>query len=111
MNDQIPIPATEGVASQPLVEVCIIFKSGASITVRCQAFDINEDEQGIPISYNIVGIEANKPLYLNWSDISAVVLVSPNELTYEPAGFAMPARAELNTEQLEFEGGEESGED
>lgn len=54
------------------MKIKIILKSGASVTIECTAFNFEQNIFGIT-SYSIEGITKNKPLFLDTSQIAAIV--------------------------------------
>lgn len=63
--------------------VRIILKSGVEFSVKCEAFSIRKDVFGSLESYNIKGITENKPVYLDFEQVAAVVRVMSDETEAE----------------------------
>lgn len=59
--------------------VRIILKSGKEFTVKCEKFVVSENIGGGLAGYEIDGIIENRPVYLDVSDVSAVVDVLSDE--------------------------------
>lgn len=57
----------------------IILKSGAEFSVKCDKFTIKENGLGQVTGYDIKGITENKPIYLNFEQVAAVVRVYSDE--------------------------------
>lgn len=57
----------------------IILKSGAEFSVKCDKFTIKENGFGQVTGYDIKGITENKPIYLNFEQVAAVVRVYSDE--------------------------------
>lgn len=61
------------------MHIRIILKSGTEFTVKCESFTLEHDGLGDPTGYEIKGITENKPVYLNWDEVAAVIRVLSNE--------------------------------
>ena len=61
------------------MSIRIILNSGKEFTVKCDKFTIEENALGIPSGYSIDGISENKPLYLDFNQIAAIVRVLSDE--------------------------------
>ena len=59
--------------------VRIILKSGAEFSVKCDKFTITRNGFEQVTGYDIKGITENKPVYLDWGQIAAVVRVFSDE--------------------------------
>lgn len=59
--------------------VRIILKSGAEFSVKCDKFTINRNGFDQVTGYDIKGITENKPVYLDWGQVAAVVRVYSDE--------------------------------
>ena len=51
----------------------IIFKSGAKFGIECEYFNLVKNGFGAPTSCEIKGVTQNKPLYISFDDIAAIV--------------------------------------
>lgn len=58
----------------------IIFKSGYELTIKCDGFELVSNNFGQLTEYKFSGITENKPLYLDWKEIVAVVRVVSDEI-------------------------------
>ena len=58
----------------------IILKSGSEFAIRCDEFTIEKDIAGQITGYKIEGIVENKPVYLNFEEVAAIVRVLSNEI-------------------------------
>lgn len=63
--------------------VRIILKSGAEFSVKCDKFTIKRNGLDQVIGYDIKGITENKPVYLDWGQVAAVVRVYSDECEQE----------------------------
>lgn len=61
------------------MKIRIILKGGAEFTVKCVKFDMSKNGLGEFVGYNFSGIEENKPLYLDFSEVAAIVRVLSDE--------------------------------
>lgn len=59
--------------------VRIILKSGSEFSVKCDEFTITKNGFGQVTGYNIKGITENKPVYLDFEQVAAVVRVYSDE--------------------------------
>lgn len=57
----------------------IILKSGSEFAVKCDKFTVEEDRFGQMTGYKIEGITENKPVYLNFEQVAAIVRVLSDE--------------------------------
>lgn len=65
------------------LHIRIILKSGAEFTIKCDEFSITRDGFGNPKNYDIKGIAENKPIYLDFSQVAAIVRLVSNEMEGE----------------------------
>ena len=63
----------------PKMTVRIIMKSGAEFSVKCDKFTITRNRLDQVTEYDIQGITENKPVYLDWGQVAAVVRVFSDE--------------------------------
>ena len=63
----------------PKMTVRIILKSGAEFSVKCDKFTITRNGFDQVTGYDIKGITENKPVYLDWEQVAAVVRVYSDE--------------------------------
>ena len=61
------------------MSIRIILNSGKEFTVKCNEFTIKRDCLGKISSYEINGISENKPVYLDFEQIAAIVRVASDE--------------------------------
>lgn len=54
------------------IKIKIILKSGENFVVECEEFNLGKNALGIT-SYSFTGIKNNKPLYLDLSEIAAII--------------------------------------
>lgn len=57
----------------------VILKSGSEFAIKCDEFTLKENGLGLVTGYNIEGITENKPIYLDFNQVAAVVRVISNE--------------------------------
>lgn len=63
----------------PKMTIRIILKSGTEFSVKCDKFTIKENGLCQVTWYDIKGITENKPVYLDWAQVAAVVRVYSDE--------------------------------
>lgn len=57
----------------------VILKSGAEFTVKCDKFTLERNGLEQVTGYNIGGITENKPVYLDFGEVAAIVRVLSDE--------------------------------
>lgn len=62
-----------------VMSIRVILKSGAEFTVKCTEFALSKNKFEELAGYKIEGIEENKPLYIDWTHVAAVVRVMSDE--------------------------------
>lgn len=62
----------------PKMTIRVILKSGAEFAIKCEEFTLKQNALGAS-GYNIKGISENKPIYLDFEQIAAVVRVISDE--------------------------------
>lgn len=75
----------------------VILKSGAEFTVKCDKFTLKRNGLEQVTGYNISGITENKPVYLDFDEVAAIVRVFSDEADEPPEDGG-------NEEQTESEG-------
>ena len=55
------------------MSIQIILKSGAEFTVKCDSFTLKRNGLEQVTGYDIKGITENKPVYLDFEQVSAIV--------------------------------------
>ncbi len=63
----------------PKMTIRIILKSGSEFAIKCDKFTITKNGFGQATGYNIEGITENKPVYLDFEQVAAVVRVYSDE--------------------------------
>lgn len=63
----------------PKITVRIILKSGSEFSVKCDEFTITKNGLLQVTVYNTKGITENKPVYLDFEQVAAVVRVFSDE--------------------------------
>ena len=62
------------------MSIRVILKSGAEFTIKCDKFTLKENALGQYSGYDIQGIAENKPVYINFSEVAAIVRVYSDEM-------------------------------
>lgn len=70
----------------PKMTVRVILKSGVEFSIKCDKFTITRNGFQQVTGYNIEGITENKPVYLDFEQVAAVVRVFADE---KPEGIAV----------------------
>ena len=65
------------------MSIRIILKSGVEFTVKCDKFTLSKNGLGVTTGYDIEGITENKPVYLNFDEVAAIVRLYSDENTKE----------------------------
>lgn len=65
----------------PKMTIRIILKSGSEFAIKCDKFTIQKNSFGQATGYSIEGITENKPVYLDFEQVAAVVRVFSDEHT------------------------------
>lgn len=55
------------------MSIRVIMKSGVEFTIKCEKFTTKQDIFGKLIGWEIEGISENKPVYIDFEEIAAVV--------------------------------------
>ena len=63
----------------PKMTMRVILKSGVEFAIKCDKFTIKRDGFGNVAGYDISGITENKPAYLDFEQVAAVVRVFSDE--------------------------------
>lgn len=61
------------------MSIRVIFKSGVDFVVKCDEFTLTRNGLEQVKGYEIKGISENKPLYLDFEQIAAIVRVQSDE--------------------------------
>lgn len=59
----------------------VILKSGAEFAIKCDKFTLERNGLEVVTGYNIKGITENKPVYLDFEQVAAIVRVYSDEKT------------------------------
>lgn len=62
-----------------MMSIRIILKSGKDFVVKCTKFNLEKNGFGNVTGYEIEGIEENKPIYLDFSQVAAIARVMSDE--------------------------------
>ena len=65
------------------MSIRIILKSGVEFTVKCDKFTLKQNGLGQATGYDISGITENKPVYLDFYEVAAIVRLYSDENTEE----------------------------
>ncbi len=63
----------------PKMTVRVILKSGVEFAIKCDKFTVTRNGFGQVTGYNIEGITENKPVYIDFEQVAAVVRVFSDE--------------------------------
>ena len=55
------------------MSIKVIMKSGVGFTIKCEKFTTRQDIFGKLIGWEIEGISENKPVYIDFEEIAAVI--------------------------------------
>ena len=55
------------------MSIRVIMKSGVEFTIKCEKFTTKQDIFGKLIGWEIEGISENKPVYIDFEEIAAVI--------------------------------------
>ncbi len=61
------------------MEIRVILNSGCEFTIKCDKFTLEKNGFGEVTGYDIGGITENKPVYLNFTQIAAIIRTLSNE--------------------------------
>ena len=61
------------------MSIRIILKSGVEFTVKCDKFTLNQNGFGHTTGYDIAGITENKPVYLDFDEVAAIIRLYSDE--------------------------------
>ena len=65
------------------MSIRIILKSGVEFTMKCDKFTLKQNGFGQTTGYDIAGITENKPVYLDFDEVAAIVRLYSDENTEE----------------------------
>lgn len=65
------------------MSIRIILKSGVEFTTKCDKFTLKKNGLGQTTGYAISGITENKPVYLDFDEVAAIVRLYSDENTEE----------------------------
>ena len=58
----------------------VILKSGVTYDIKCSSFTLERNGLDQVVGYDIKGITANKPVYLDFSEVAAIVRTLGDEV-------------------------------
>ena len=61
------------------MSIRIILKSGVEVTVKCDKFTLKQNGFGQTTGYDIAGITENKPVYLDFDEVAAIIRLYSDE--------------------------------
>lgn len=61
------------------LSIRIMLERGTEFTIKCEKFTLERNGLGEVTGYNIEGISENKPVYLNFDKIAAIVRTVSDE--------------------------------
>lgn len=62
------------------MSIRVIMKTGVEFTIKCEKFTIKQDVFGKVIGWEIEGISENKPVYIDFEEIAAVIRLQCDEV-------------------------------
>ena len=62
------------------MSIRVIMKSGVEFTIKCEKFTTKQDVFGKIIGWEIEGISENKPVYIDFEVIAAIIRLQYNEV-------------------------------
>lgn len=62
------------------MSIRVILKSGVEFTIKCDGFTLNRNGLQQVTGYEVNGIAENKPVYLDFAQVAAVVRVLSDEV-------------------------------
>nr|DAJ90259.1 MAG TPA: hypothetical protein [Bacteriophage sp.] len=76
----------------PKMTIRVILKNGSEFTIKCDKFTLKQNGLGEVNEYKIEGITENKPIYLDFEQVAAIVRIYSDEHTedisiYEKGGW------------------------
>lgn len=63
----------------PKMTIRVILKSGVEFAIKCDKFTVTRNGFGQVTGYNVEGIVENKPVYVDFEEVAAVVRVYSDE--------------------------------
>ena len=61
------------------MSIRVIMKSGIEFTIKCEKFTTKQDIFGKIIGWEIEGISENKPVYIDFEEIAAIIRLQYEE--------------------------------
>lgn len=61
------------------MSIRVILKNGVDFTIKCDEFTLKQNGLGMTTGYSINGITENKPIYLEFEQVAAVLRVQSDE--------------------------------
>lgn len=58
----------------------VILKSGVTFDIKCSSFTLERNGLDQVVGYDIKGVTANKPVYLDFSEVAAIVRTLGDEV-------------------------------
>lgn len=55
------------------MSIRVIMKTGVEFTIKCEKFTTKQDVFGKIIGWEIEGISENKPVYIDFEEIAAII--------------------------------------
>lgn len=62
----------------------VILNSGSEFSIKCDEFTLMKNGLGLVTGYSIEGITENKPVYLNFEQVAAIVRILSDEAREDP---------------------------
>ena len=92
----------------PKMTIRVILKSGAEFAIKCDEFTLTRNGFQQVTGYNVKGITENKPVYLDFSEVAAVVRLISDESAEEPEQEKKPTHTETKMRCPHCEGDNEN---
>ena len=55
------------------MSIRVIMKTGVEVTIKCEKFTTKQDIFGKVVGWEIEGISENKPVYIDFEEIAAII--------------------------------------
>lgn len=62
----------------------VILNGGSEFAIKCEEFTLEQNGLGQVTGYSIEGITENKPVYLNFEQVAAIVRILSDEAREDP---------------------------
>lgn len=62
-----------------MMSIRVILKSGTDFVIKCTEFTLNKNGLDAVKGYEINGITENKPIYVDWNEVAAIIRLISDE--------------------------------